>query len=86
MTCTDTTWLNARLEKTKTLIEAYENAIEALSTGAVQSYQLDTGQTRQLVTKASLTSLTKTLESLENRYSTLQARLGCARTVGRAAY
>lgn len=86
MTCTDTTWLEARITKTKELIEAYENAILALSTGSVQSYQLDTGQTRQSVTKQQLSQLKNTLDSLENRYATLQARLGCARGYGRPAF
>lgn len=85
-TCTDRTWLEARLEKTKTLIVAYEDAITSLATGAVQSYQLDTGQTRQLVTKVHLGALQRTLDSLENRYSTLQLRLGCGRSHARPAF
>jgi hypothetical protein len=79
MYCDDTEWLTERVERTKTLIVAYEDAILALSTGS-QSYTLDTGQTRQTVTKAMLADLRSTLNSLENRMSTLQARLGGART------
>lgn len=86
MTCTDTTWLEARITKTKELIEAYEEAILQLSTGAVQSYSLNTGQTQQTVTKQQLSQLKNTLESLENRYATLQARLGCGRVYGRPAF
>lgn len=70
----DTTWLTARIEKTEALIVKYEDAIDALSSGA-QVYSLDTGQTRQSVTKAQLGSLKNVLASLENRRETLLARL-----------
>jgi hypothetical protein len=74
----DEAWTRSRIVATKALIVAYEAAILALSTGA-QSYQLDTGQTRQLVTKAHLGSLELTLKRLESRLSTLQQKLGKAR-------
>lgn len=67
-------WLEARVTATKALIVAYENAILALAGGA-QSYSLDTGQTRQTVTKADLGSLRLQLNELENRLSVLDARL-----------
>jgi hypothetical protein len=67
-----------RVAATKLLIVKYEQAIDALSTGA-QSYQLDTGQTRQLVSKAQLGSLQLTLTRLEARLATLQMRSGKAR-------
>ena len=86
MDCDDSEWLEARLEKTKTLIVAYEDAILALSTGAVQSYSLDTGQTRQVVTKQQISQLQNTLESLENRYAVLRAQLGCTTRIGRPVY
>lgn len=60
-------------------------AIRALATGA-QSYQLDTGQTRQLVTKAQLGSLQLTYSRLGSEISTLQQRLGCARIYVRPAW
>ncbi|MEQ9078635.1 MAG: hypothetical protein RLP09_32515 [Sandaracinaceae bacterium] len=69
----DREWLDARIERTKAMIVAHENAIEALSGGA-QMYQLDTGQTRQMVTRAQLSQLQRALDSLENRLSTLYAR------------
>lgn len=56
---------------------AYENALAGLASGAIQSYQLDTGQTRQLVTKANLTSLENALQSTYNLITTLSNRLGC---------
>jgi hypothetical protein len=73
----DTAWLDERITKTKALIVAYEDAIAALSTGA-QTYTLDTGQTRQSVTRAQLGSLRETLAELEVRLSGLDARLNGA--------
>lgn len=66
----DRAWLNARIAKTKTLIEAYEDALLELGNGA-QSYTLDTGQTRQTVMKGDMGSMRITLASLENRLSVL---------------
>jgi hypothetical protein len=76
--CDDTTWICDRINATRALIVKYEAAIDALSTGA-QSYQLDTGQTRQLVSKVQLPSLLSTLSGLEARLATYEQRLGCAR-------
>lgn len=73
MTAIDEAWLDERIAKTKTLIGAYEDAILALSTGAV-SYTLDTGQTRQTVTKAQVADLRIALRELENRLAVLDAR------------
>jgi len=70
----DTQWLLERIEKTKTMIVAYEDGILALSSGA-QVYNLNTGQTQQSVTRANLASMRIQLESLENRKSTLESRL-----------
>lgn len=81
----DSTWLEARIAKTKLMIEAYEDAILALSTGA-QSYSLDTGQTRQTVTQANLGSMRSTLDALENRLTTLEARLNGAAVIVRPGF
>jgi len=69
----DKDWLDARIEKTKDLIVKYEDAIDALSSGA-QTYSLDTGQTSQSVTKAQLGSLRSALDNLENRLERLKAK------------
>lgn len=72
----NTTFLKERITKTKLLIEAYEDAILALSTGGgVQSYTLDTGQSRQTVTRYDLDGLNETLDALYNRLCTFEARL-----------
>jgi hypothetical protein len=72
--CDDSTFLEARITRTEELIVIYEDAIAALGAGA-QSYQLSTGQTTQLVTKANLATMRTTLSSLENRRATLRATL-----------
>lgn len=73
--CPDVAWINERIAATKAAIIAYEEAILALSSGAVQSYTLDTGQTKQTVTKQQLASLKNILDSLENRLQYLQNKL-----------
>lgn len=74
MICDRQYWID-RIAKVKALIEKYDDALLALGTGGVQQYQLDTGQTRMLVTKANITSLTTTRDALLNEVSTLQARV-----------
>jgi len=77
MHCDDSAWLRQRLAKTEALIEQVEDAILQLSTGAVLSYSLDTGQSRQSVTRQSLGQLKNLLSNLENRRAALRSRLGC---------
>jgi hypothetical protein len=68
-------WLD-RITRTKELIIAWEEAESQLSQGSVQSYTIDTGQTRQTVTRADLSSIRAEVDSLMNRLVTLEARLG----------
>lgn len=70
----DRTFIQGRIDATKLQIVAYEDAALALA-GGVQSYTLDTGQSRQTVTKLDLDAIQKTIESLYNRCATLEARL-----------
>lgn len=69
----DSTWLDARITAVEALIVKHEDAISALVGGA-QSYTLDTGQTRQSVTKANLAELRISLAELESRRSELRLR------------
>jgi hypothetical protein len=69
------TWLQSRIDKTKTAIESIEDAILALSTGKLQSYTIDTGQTRQTVTKKDISRLNVDLDKLYLRLDWLDARL-----------
>lgn len=63
---TDAAFLDARIARTKEMIVAYEDALMAIAGGA-QSYTIDTGQTRQVVTKGNVSSMRDALHSWENR-------------------
>lgn len=69
-------FLQARLTKTEALIVEYETAVEALVAGQIESYELDTGQTKQIVKRHNLTMLNRAIDSLYNRRVTIQARMG----------
>ena len=73
MTALDTAWLDARILSMQTLILVYEAAIMAIGNG-VQSYTLETGQSRQVVTRSDLGTLQAFLDGLYNRYAILDAR------------
>lgn len=74
----DRAFVQERITAAKAQIVAYDDAITALVTGGIQSYTLDTGQSRQVVTKLDIEWLQKAISSLENRCATLQARLNGA--------
>jgi len=79
--------LQTRITFTITLIDAHEAALLALTTGGMQSYELDTGQSKQKVTKFDIDKLNSTLESLYNRCATMQARLsGAGSIIGRPGF
>lgn len=83
----DSAFIQDRITATKTQIIAFETAIEAFANnGAIQTYKLDTGQTVQTVTRAELSQLQKTLDSLYNRCATLEARLNGAARIVRPGY
>lgn len=69
----DAWWLE-RLEKAKALVEEYEAAISGLLDGSIMSYQLDTGQSRTLVTKHQMSPMYLALERATNRVAALDAR------------
>jgi len=75
-----TAFIQARIDATKLQIVAYEDALTALAAGA-QSYTLDTGQSRQTVTKFDLSDLNAVIDSLYNRCATLEARLNGSGTI-----
>lgn len=83
----DRDFLQARINKTKLQIEELEDVIFKLSSGAIVNYSIDTGQTKQTVTKASIPGLNRMLESLYNRLNILENRLnGTGVTVGRPCW
>lgn len=82
----DSEFIQARIDATKLAIVAYEDAVLALGVaGGVQSYTLDTGQSRQTVTRADLDKLNDIINSLYNRCATLGARLNGGSILARPA-
>ncbi len=71
----DNTTLKAQLAKLNILIDAYIDAITAITTGEQQSYSLDTGQSKQTVTKLNVSSFIKTYTALLNACTMLEVRL-----------
>ena len=64
------------LANVKAQIRAYDAALLAFaSNGAIQQYTLDTGQTRQVVSRADIGSLRLLRHSLFNEYSVMCTRL-----------
>lgn len=83
----DNTFLQSRITATQAQIVVYEDAITALGSGNIQTYTLDTGQSRTTVTKLELNGLQKTLDSLYNRLVVLEARLtGNGALIGRPGF
>ena len=81
MACFTDAFLQERIDKTKELIVLYEDAVSSLVTGKILSYTIDTGQTRQTVTKNDVVQLNTQIDSLYNRLATLCARLDGSGTV-----
>lgn len=80
-------FLAERIVVTKSLIVAYEGAVLALgAANGVQSYTLDTGQSKQTVTRADIASLNTMLDSLYNRLATMEARLNGAALTARPCW
>lgn len=79
------TYWQERIAIVKALILKYDAALDALATG-VQQYSLDTGQTRQTVTKANMATLRDTRQSLLNELATLEARVCGAAVVVRPGW
>lgn len=83
----DRDFLLARIAFVKSAIIAYESAILALQSGGVQSYTIDTGQTKQSVTKQDLSSVQGTYNSMLNTLQTLEVLLnGSGVFYGRPVY
>ena len=70
-----TVWWQERLEKAKAIVEEYETAISGLLDGSIMSYQLDTGQSRTLVTKHQMSPMYLALERATNRVASLESRV-----------
>lgn len=68
-------FLREQVEVIKAKIVAYNGAVASLSAGAIQSYEIESGQTRQKVTRANIADLERVIASLMNQLTTLEARL-----------
>lgn len=80
-------FIQQRITATELLIVAYEDALAAFAAdGGIQSYSLDTGQSKQTVARAQIASIRILLDGLYNRVATLQARLSGASVVVRPAF
>lgn len=62
------------------IVVELEEAVSGLLDGSIQSYQLDTGQSRTLVTKQQMSPMYLALSRAEERVSRLQARVHGAST------
>jgi hypothetical protein len=71
----DWEWEQTRLAKTKAIIDALDDAILQLSTTAILEYHLDTGQSKQRVTRQDVPRLVDMRSDLFNQYDALCARL-----------
>lgn len=72
--CTANTYWEDRIAIVRALIVKYDAALDALA-GGVFSYSLDTGQSRQTVTRQNVVSLKNTRDGLLNELATLEARV-----------
>ena len=71
----DVAFIQDRITAIKLRIVAYEDAALALGTGGIQSYTIDTGQSKQTVTKLDLVNIQATIDSLMNQLAVYEARL-----------
>lgn len=84
----DNAWLDARIAKTKALIEAHEDALLALTSSSqpYTSYTMRTSQTEEVVTKSDVGRLRDALHELENRLATLDARRNGSTRIARPGF
>lgn len=68
-------WWEQRLEKAMAQVVELEEAISGLLDGSIQTYQLDTGQSRTLVSKQQMSPMYLALQRAENRVASLEARV-----------
>jgi hypothetical protein len=73
--CDPDTRLGAQLAGMLADLVLFNAAIRAFAMSNIQSYQLDTGQTRQLVTRANLATLRDTRDALLSDIDVLESRL-----------
>lgn len=83
----DSKFFADRLAATALALTAAEIAETELLSGAIESYSMDTGQTKTVITKLNIGMLRIHIDSLMNRYATLDARVnGSGAAVGRPGW
>jgi hypothetical protein len=68
-------------EQLKQQILAYQAAALDLAENRMQSFMIDTGQTKETVTKANIKLLQDTIDQLYNRYAVLCGRCSGQNTI-----
>jgi hypothetical protein len=74
----DRAWYEAQVATLKAQIVALQQVATQIMAGGIQSYQLDTGQTRTLVTRINVSALFDEIRKLQNELQTLDAYLNGA--------
>lgn len=69
------------MAKTDEIIVAYEDAILFLTLNPTESYELDTGQSKQQVKRHNLDNLQTQLDKLYNRRTVFSQRLSSQTTI-----
>ncbi len=69
-----TTFLQERLAAKKAQLAELDAAVTAVNTG-VQEYELDTGHSRQMVTRSNIDTFHKQMRTLEDEICRLEDRL-----------
>jgi len=83
----DTSFWQSRLEKKKTLLVTAEDALQALLQEQIESYTLDTGQSRQTALMLKIDKVKEVIDGLENDVATLNARIsGCGTAIVRPCW
>lgn len=82
----DATFLLARKTAWEAQLVALDAAILFLLANPTESYELDTGQSRQRVTRAKLLDLQNTYDLMFDRYSTFCVRISGASIIARASW
>lgn len=73
--CNQDAFLEEQLAEVEAQITVYRAAMRTVAGG--QTYRLDTGQTSVTLTRANITELRNTLDSLMNERAILRQHLGC---------
>ena len=81
----DSYW-KERIATLKSMVSSYDDALLAFATKNIQSYTLDTGQNRQTVQRAEVSSLKNVRAHLLSELDSLMARTGDAHSYHRDAW